>query len=380
MIATQLKIANRKQVFYYMRAKYLRTGEDTSKAEIAKQTGLSNPTLMKITDFLMEQGLLEAGEEIVLSVGRPSRMLKVKKDCMYAVGFLLEGVYLYMGVVDIFGTIGYRKILEVEPDAMAVAMQIKEHLVGELLRKAGVSKDKLVGIGIAMPVSYDINTKIISNGKMVNVEEEIYIGDYLREMEDIYQVPVFFENDANAECLGVNNARNLFSGGGDMMLFSVGTGIGAGIILDGKLRRGFHQRCGEIWPNILDSKGELVPENTLENQISLWNVFRKYGIEYRDGVKGISPRICDQIVEDIAKELAVAIHNANTLMDCKELVVCGQVIELLGELFLETVNRYLTEMMPQVPHPRLQVESLFSGIAGIAGQCIEYQVTKILEG
>ena len=108
MIAAQLKIANRKEVFDYMRTKYLRTGEDTSKAEIAKQTGISNPTLMKIADFFMQQGLLEAGEEIVLSVGRPSQMLKVKKNCMYAVGFLLEGIYLYMGVVDIFGSITSR--------------------------------------------------------------------------------------------------------------------------------------------------------------------------------------------------------------------------------------------------------------------------------
>ena len=48
MIATQLRIANRREVFRYMRTKYLRTGEDTSKAEIAKQIGISKPTLMKI--------------------------------------------------------------------------------------------------------------------------------------------------------------------------------------------------------------------------------------------------------------------------------------------------------------------------------------------
>ena len=379
MIAAQLKIANRKEVFDYMRTKYLRTGEDTSKAEIAKQTGISNPTLMKIADFFMQQGLLEAGEEIVLSVGRPSQMLKVKKNCMYAVGFLLEGIYLYMGVVDIFGSIVYKKILEVEPDFAVVKKQIQERLVMELLKEAGVPKEKLVGIGIAMPVSYNMSTKTISNGKMVKVDEEIYIGDYLEEMETLYQVPVFFENDANAECLGVNNARNRFDGAGDMMLFSLGTGIGVAVMLDGKLRRGFHERCGEIWCNVLISKEEIGPANTLENQISLWRVFEKYGIEYRDGSKGMSPGIRAQIVEDIAKELAVVIHNANTLMDCKDLVVCGQVIELLGEPFLEKVIRYLEEMMPLGQHPRLRVESPFSGIAGIAGQCIEHQVAKIME-
>lgn len=133
MIAAQLKIANRREVFRYMRTKYLRTGEDTSKAEIAKQTGISNPTLMKITEFFMEKGLLEAGGEMVLSVGRPSQMLKVKRDCMYAVGFLLEGMYLFMGVVDIFGGIVFRKILEVERDMMAVSRQIRDGLVTSFL-------------------------------------------------------------------------------------------------------------------------------------------------------------------------------------------------------------------------------------------------------
>jgi len=321
MIATQLKIANRKEVFHFMRNKYLRTGEDTSKAEIAKETGISNPTLMKITDFLMRQGLLEAGEDVVLSVGRPSQMLRIKKDCMYAVGFLLEGIYLYMGVVNIFGFITYQKVLEVEPDMIEVGRQIKIHLVEELLEEAKIPREKLVGIGIAMPVSYNINTRMVSSGMMVKIQKEIYIGDYLDEMEMIYQVPVFFENDANAECLGANNIRSLFAGGGDMLLFSLGTGIGAAVMLDGKLRRGFNERCGEIWVNVINSKGELEPENTLENQISLKKVFEKYGMEYRDGAKGMSPEIRAQIVKDIAKELAVAIHNANKLMDCKDLVI-----------------------------------------------------------
>lgn len=379
MIATQLKVANRREVFHYMRTKFLRTGEDTSKAEIAKQTGISNPTLMKITEFFMEKGLLEAGEEVVLSVGRPSQMLKVKKDCMYAVGFLLEGMYLYMGVVDIFGSIVYRKILEVEPDMMAVGRKIRDSLVTELLWEAGVAREKLAGIGIAVPASYNMKTRTISTGRMVKIDKETYMGDYLDEMEAVYHVPVLLENDANAECLGANNMRNLFGGGGDMLLISLGTGIGAALILDGKLRRGFKERCGEIWCNVLNSRGELGEGNTLEDQISLQNVFARYGMDYRDGVKGMSPTIRIRIVEDIAKELAVVIHNANTLIDCKDLVLCGQVIELLGDPFLEAVNYHLKEMMPLGSHPRIEVESPFSGIAGIAGQCIEYQVEKLLE-
>lgn len=379
MIAAQLKIANRKEVFRYMRTKYMRTGEDTSKAEIAKQTGISNPTLMKITEFFMEKGILEAGGEMVLSVGRPSQMLRVKEDCMYAVGFLLEGMYLFMGVVNIFGAIVHKKVLEVERDLMAVGRQIQDRLVAELLLEAGIDREKLVGIGIAVPASYDAKTRTISTGRMVKIDRETYMGDYIDEMEAMYHVPVFFENDANAECLGANSMRNLFGGGGDMLLISLGTGIGAALMLDGRLRRGFHQRCGEIWCNVLNSREPLGSGNTLEDQISLQEVFKKYGMEYRDGVKGMSPAIRRCIAEDIAKELAVVIHNANTLIDCQDLVICGQVMELLGEPFLEAVNRHLQELMPLEAHPRVQVESPFAGIAGIAGKCIEYQVERLLE-
>ena len=270
--------------------------------------------------------------------------------------------------------------MEVERDILAVGRQIRDRMVPELLAEAGIPAEKLVGIGIAVPASYDVNTRMISYGRMVKIKTETYVGDYLDEMESLYHVPVFFENDANAECLGANNSRNLLTGGGDMLLFSLGTGIGAALILDGKLRRGFHERCGEIWCNVLNSREAPGPDNTLENRISLLKVFEKYGMEYRDGAKGMPPMIREQIVEDIAKELAVAIHNANTLIDCKNLVVCGQVIELLGDPFLETVNRHLEEMLPQGKHPRLEVESPFVGIAGIAGRCIEYQVARILEG
>lgn len=378
MIASQLKVENRKKVFNYMRTKYMRMGEDTSKAEISKQTGISAPTLMKIADYFLQQGLLEEKEKVVVSLGRPSQMLNVKSDCMYAVGFLLEGVYLYMGVVDVFGTVVYKKTRKTQSDLAKVLMQIRDLLVPELLEEAQISRDKLVGIGLAMPVSYNVHTRTISNGSLVQVTEERYIGDYLDELEEIYQVPVFFENDANAECMGVNRKLNLFTGGGDVLLLSLGTGIGAAMILEGKLRRGYHERCGEIWTSILDSREELSEDNLLENQVSLMKVFQKYQVESPEEMERL-PVLKKQIIEEIARKIAIVMHNADVLLDCKDMAVCGHSVVLLGDMFRNEVIRYLKEMTPFDEVPHLWVESPFSGVSGIAGLCIEAKIQEMLE-
>lgn len=378
MIASQLKVENRKKVFNYMRTKYMRMGEDTSKAEISKQTGISAPTLMKIADYFLQQGLLEEKEKVVVSLGRPSQMLNVKSDCMYAVGFLLEGVYLYMGVVDVFGTVVYKKTRKTQSDLAKVLMQIRDLLVPELLEEAQISRDKLVGIGLAMPVSYNVHTRTISNGSLVQVTEERYIGDYLDELEEIYQVPVFFENDANAECMGVNRKLNLFTGGGDVLLLSLGTGIGAAMILEGKLRRGYHERCGEIWTSILDSREELSEDNLLENQVSLMKVFQKYQVESPEEMERF-PAVKKQIIEEIARKIAIVMHNADVLLDCKDMAVCGHSVVLLGDMFRNEVIRYLKEMTPFDEVPHLWVESPFSGVSGIAGLCIEAKIQEMLE-
>lgn len=378
MIAAQLKMENRKKVFNYMRTKYMRMGEDTSKAEISKQTGISAPTLMKIADFFLQQSLLEEKEKVVHSLGRPSQMLKVKSDCMYAVGFLLEGVYLYMGVVDVFGTLIYKKILKTQPDLTRVLIQIRDLLVPELMEEAQISMEKLVGIGLAMPASYNIQTRTISNGPLVQVAEERYIGDYLDELEEIYHVPVFFENDANAECMGVNCKLNLFTGGGDVLLLSLGTGVGAAMILEGKLRRGYHERCGEIWSSILDSRDEFTGENLLENQVSLIKILEKYGIKFPGDLEK-NPSLKKQIIEEIARKIAIVMHNVNTLMDCKDMVICGHSVVILGDMFRDEVARYLEELTPFDEVPHLWVESPFSGVSGIAGLCIETRIQEIME-
>ena len=381
MIAAQIKAINRKAVFDYMRTRSLRDGEDTSKAEISKQTGISAPTMTKMAEFFLDHGLVEEGEESSISVGRPAQMLKVKPDSMYAVGFLLEGIYLYIGVVDILGNIIYRKVLKMEPDLLKVLDQIKNCLLPAFLKESGIPREKLVGIGMAMPVSYSTKKKTVSNGPLVKIAEEVYIGEYLEELERKYHVPVIFDNDANAECLGVGRKLSLFAEQEDLLLLSLGTGVGAAVMLDGKLRRGYHEKCGEIWPYILscDQEQEMSWENVLENQLCLSKIFEKHHITYEDIEKELDKESKKQIVEEIARKIAAVIHNLNSLLDCRDLVICGYAVVLLGDLFLDQVKYYLKKLSPDGQTPRLRAESPFSGVSGIAGLWIEEEIQRILE-
>lgn len=362
IVAAEVKVVNRRAVFDYMRTKFLQTGEETSKAEISRERGISAPTLMKIMDFFLKENLVTLGDEVVVSLGRPSQMLKVNENSMFAAGFLLEGRYLYMGVVNVLNNIVYQKMIEVIPDFWPVMEMIQESLVVQLLEEAKIPIEQLIGIGIAVSASYNKERQMISRGPMVQVNTEVYVGEFLQKMEEKYQMPVFFENDANAECLGINQMKHHFDAKGDILLLSIGTGIGAGIMLEGKLRRGYHEMSGEIGVAVLDDK------NTLEYLLGLDQMIKKF-----------DPGDRKEIAEEVAFYLAKLIFNANSLLDCEEVVLCGYTATMLGTGLLDAIQNRLKKLASFENEIKLRLESPFCGVLGIASECIEYQIQKILE-
>ncbi len=127
--------------------------------------------------------------------------------------------------------------------------------VQQALDEAGVKLDAIAGIGVALPGPLDNRTGTIYAPPNLPVWTNVPLRTILQEQ---YHKPVFVENDANAAALG----EYLFGAGQgsrNMVYLTVSTGIGGGVIVDGKLLEGTNGSAGELGHITIDWRGERCP-------------------------------------------------------------------------------------------------------------------------
>ena len=225
-VASHLKEMNRQKVY-----QLIRNTSATSKAEITKLTGISAPTVIKIVNFLEEQDLIEEIGEIETAIGRRPHMLKLNNSCMYAMSFLLEGDYLSMGIVNIADEVVYKKVIQITGSYRYIMDKIENEYVEQLIEESGIPREKLFGIGIALPVIFDKKKQRISGGTLIREMEFVDVQEDIDKLEKKYHVMVMLENDTNAQTIGEFQKRGC-SRQNDLVFISSGTGLGAGIIFD----------------------------------------------------------------------------------------------------------------------------------------------------
>lgn len=113
--------------------------------------------------------------------------------------------------------------------------------VHALCDAAGMPPGDLAGVGLALPGLVDPRTGTVSHAVNLRIDEpEVPVGALLEA--SLGGVPVTVENDLNAAALGAADVLGLR----DMALLALGTGVAAGLVLDGRLRRGRAGAAGEI--------------------------------------------------------------------------------------------------------------------------------------
>jgi len=372
-VASHLKDMNRYVVY-----NLINELEVTSRAQISKLTGISAPTVIKIISFLVDVGLvLELGEG-ESSVGRKPQMLTLNRDKLYSAVFFLEGEVLTISVVDIVGRIKYKKALQCEPDFGKIMGQISSGLVDGLFAEAGISLEKLMGIGIALPGVYDITRQMFSSAPMIDVRVPVFLGDTIHCMEQKYGVQVLVENDANCQCYGEFKVTKMPKNS-DLLLISMGTGLGASLILEGKLRHGANFMCGEIgYISFEDSysPGRGNP-GWLENKINHRVLEEKFNISYGMDMASIPPKNLADAARYVAKYLALCIFNIAVTLDCTNVRLSGLTVDLLGDRLVEHVNKNLSYMCDNKIDV-LKQHSADVGAIGISAMLTEKHITQIL--
>ena len=151
-------------------------------------------------------------------------------------------------VVDEHGAIRASVLRPTVPGAQGVLATAAE-VVEALRRELGEAAGGPVGVGV--PGLVDTRSGAVKHAVNLGVD-----GDWLpvgRLLTELIGVPVLVENDVNAATLGAV----ALSGADDLVYLSIGTGLAAGLVLDGRLRRGEHGAAGEIGHVPVDPTGAL---------------------------------------------------------------------------------------------------------------------------
>ena len=309
------------------------------------------------------------------------------------IGIDLGGTNLKIGLVDETGRIvrhHSEALPRTDPDYVIDRMVT---IAEDLLQKAAVSRDRIIGAGIGSPGPLSQATGRII--KMANLEGWIDIP--LRDrVADRLGVAAELDNDANAAALG-----EYWVGGGrdynDLVLLTLGTGIGAGIILGGRILHGHFDNAAEIGHMIVEVDGLPCPcgqRGCLERYASASAVGRRVTEAIAQGAKSslsesavsetasAGPRItaemvvraategdelCGKVFDDACKYLAIACINLQHAVN-PELVLFGGGMSKTGPKLIERIEAHLERQRWHLHDdlPKLALAHLGSD-AGVVG-------------
>jgi len=225
--------------------------------------------------------------------------------------------------------------------------------------QAGIDWADVEAVGIGAPGPVNPVTGFVYNPPNLPGWDEIALGPRLSKALGI---PVYVENDVN---LGTLGEHTLGAGRGtrDMVGIFVGTGIGGGLILDGKLRSGFRHAAGEVGHMIVMAEGPVCgcgKRGCLEAVASRTAIERDIRLGVAAGRESLIPKLVgdrgrltsgvldkalrkgDPLVMEVMSRVQwyLGLHAASlvNLIDPEMIVFGGGVIEALGEKFLEPIR------------------------------------------
>ncbi|MEJ3651669.1 ROK family transcriptional regulator [Actinomycetes bacterium KLBMP 9759] len=220
----------------------VRRGEATTRRDLIRVTGLSRSTVTQRVDMLLAAGLLRESAGESEGRGRPSGTLGFDEDHGHILVALLHIGRAELAVLDLGGRVlrrsGYPIVIGDGPDA--VLGEVEERLAG-LVKEAGVEPEHTTALGVGVPGPVDVSVGRVMQPPVMPGWHDYPVRDRL---EAHLGRPVFVENDANLLALGEQRTR--WPDAPSMLLVTVGTGIGAGIVIDGTLYRGVDGGAGDI--------------------------------------------------------------------------------------------------------------------------------------
>ncbi|MFD4236639.1 ROK family protein [Streptomyces sp. NPDC058542] len=219
------------------------SGDAVTRAEIARHTGLARSTVSQRIDALIAHGFVDEDAEAPSTGGRPPRRLALRTYGHAIAGVDIGASHCRVGLLDMGGTliVAREDPLTIANGPEAVLGHVERTLHTLLETADGTASRTLRAIGVGVPGPVEFSTGRPVDPPIMPGWHQYPIPQFF---EDRFGVRALVDNDVNVMALA--EQRRAFSDTLHLLYLKVGTGIGCGIVADGRIHRGAQGSAGDI--------------------------------------------------------------------------------------------------------------------------------------
>jgi len=338
-------------------------GRRCRRSDLVKSLQVSAPTVSRSADALIERGLLIETASGAVRRGRRPALLSVNPQVGRFGGIEMDRNRVASAITDMGGNLLGRGTAACNlAGPREAVIDACETTLREALEDADLTPDDLHGIGIGCAAWARGETWRTSPLASV--------------LEREFGKPVVVDDRARAAALGHHLLGPDYWTHGNAVYVYAGTGIGAGLFINGRLYRGFNLAAGEIGHIVIDRNGPLCScgrRGCVEAFASIDAVLARFqGMaasaapspvrsmasitldQLVDRARAAEPRAC-RVLEEAAEALATGVANLVQILNPSLVVFTGSFVHRAGPLLMEPVIRVLTTKLLPSTAKRLKI-------------------------
>lgn len=333
-----------------------------SRAELARRTGLSRATLMRLTRDLVALGLVTEGETpdgsggrearrsieaepaVAKGRGRPSEYLRLRPSSAYFVGIKLTGDALYAAVTDLHSTVVATDERPLPARDVDTVVGLIATVIGEL---AGRYRLTAAGVCLAGDVKQHRGRAVVVGSDFLGWDE-VAVGELV---EGATGLPTAVSNDVQALTL----AHHWFGAGvgsSSLVVIGLGAGIGAGLVTDDLLIRGHRGHPGKVGHLFVTDSGPRCDRGHIgcvSAFVTIPAILRNAGTETYSQTL-VAAREGDEragsALRDAGRALGVVIGTVASLLDPDKVIVTGEGLETARFAFAQVESGIAERLDP----------------------------------
>ena len=340
----------------------IRSSGPISRVELTTATGLTQPAISQIVRKLVLDGIVRETGLKASTGGKPRVLLEINPRALYAIGMQLGFESITLVATDVTGgVIGRAQIDGAGLDEPEAVTQRIIYSYYRFVRALGLDMQTIAGVAVVAPGPIDLHQGFVFGPPMLPSWVDFGLRSLLQAEID---VPVIVDNDAAAAAVGEFWSRRV-SRSTTFASIYMGSGIGAGIVIDGALYRGAGSNAGEIGHISIERNGEpcfcgnsgcleryASPSAALEtakrshldfSELGLafeaTSVMRDFDLLCRAAVLDFKP--ARAIVETSAEHLASAAVTLSNLLDLDHIVLTGPAMAFAGSIYARAMRHRL---------------------------------------
>lgn len=324
----------------------MRGNPPATVSELAARTGLSRPSVDIMVQSLIADGWVTVIEPTSSIVGRPARRFQFNASAGHVLGIDVGGHKILALLADLDGTVIHTTRRQIKPDAVPeVRLAALQSTIADSLGAADLSAEDLweITVGVTGPVDATGRTALFSPlPGWTSVDPVGHLGA-------LYRCPIHVENDCKLAALA-ERWRGVAQDANDIVYLLAGMRTGAGLIIDGTLRRGYGGAAGEIgalravkWltaPSHLENCPGVPPTVSTDDKAAwVFNAAREGDIR------------AIRAVRRYTRDLAVGAAALVLALD-PQVVVLGGGFSRSADLIVDALRRELESLCLRVPDVR----------------------------